>query len=98
MNRIYDLIQYSTGGIISKVIVKSEKINITLFCMAADTDIGSHTSTKEGTVYVIEGKGIFVLEGRNIEMQKGVLIHMKANQQHSIQAEKDTSFLLTLVG
>jgi nitric oxide dioxygenase len=51
------LIDYSSGGIISKVVVRSSALNITLFCMARGTDIEEHTSTKEGTVHVLEGEG-----------------------------------------
>lgn len=66
--------------------------------MAAETDISEHTSTREGTVYVVEGDGIFTLAGKQIAMKPSMLIHMKADQPHSISAEKDTSFLLTLIG
>jgi quercetin dioxygenase-like cupin family protein len=91
------LITYSKGGITSKVILKSSKLNITLFCMAAGTEMSEHTSTREGTVYVIEGDGIFMLENNSIPMKQDVLIHMKANQAHSLSAKKNTSFLLTLI-
>ncbi|MEK6946291.1 MAG: cupin domain-containing protein [Nanoarchaeota archaeon] len=93
-----DSISYPDGGVISKVIVKSERLNVTLFSMAAGTEIGEHTSTKEGTVYVIEGDGVFTLANESIVMKASVLIHMIANQPHSIAANKNTSFLLTLIG
>jgi quercetin dioxygenase-like cupin family protein len=93
---IYDLISYAPGGVTSKVIVKTEGLNVTLFCMAASTDISEHTSTREGTVHVLEGEGTFTLEGEAIPMKPGVLIHMRRGQPHSIAAKKETSFLLTL--
>jgi quercetin dioxygenase-like cupin family protein len=91
-----DLISYSPGGVMSKVIVKSDKLNVTLFCMAAGTDISEHTSTREGTVHVLEGEGTFTLDGEANHMKPGVLIHMRRGQPHSIAVKKDTSFLLTL--
>lgn len=90
------MISYSKGGVTSKVIIKSDVLNVTLFCMAAGTDISEHTSTKEGTVHVLEGKGIFTLTGTNIKMKPGVLFHMSASMPHSIAAYENTSFLLTL--
>jgi nitric oxide dioxygenase len=92
-----NLIAYSEKGIVSKVIIKSEKINVSLFCMAKGTDISEHTSTREGTVYVIEGEGIFNLKKDSILMKEGILIHMKANEPHSIVAKQNTSFLLTII-
>ena len=91
-----EMIEYPKEGIFSKVLVKSEKQNVTLFCMAKGTDMGEHTSTKEGIVYVLEGKGIFNLEGENIQMLPGVFIQMKKNAVHSLKAKENTSFVLFL--
>ena len=91
-----DKIDYSESGVLSKVISKTEKNNLKLFCMAAGTDITEHTSTKSGFVYVIEGEGVFVLEGEEISMSAGVIIFMDANAKHSLKAEENTSFLLSL--
>ena len=64
--------------------------------MSSGTDINTHTSTKEGFVYVIEGKGTFNLEGEKIEMKPGVFIPMDSNAKHSLKAEDNTSFILSL--
>ncbi len=92
------LISYSEGGITSKVIVKTGTMNVTLFCMAAGTELSEHTSTKEGLVYVLEGKGTFTLEGKPLQMLPEVLIHMKSGAVHSLEVQEDTSFLLVLGG
>ncbi|MCA1803568.1 MAG: cupin domain-containing protein [Rhodothermaceae bacterium] len=91
-----ELISYSESGILSKVIVKNEKMNITLFSMAAGTEISGHTSTKSGFVYVIEGDGQFNLEGKEIVMSAGTFIYMDANAVHSLKAKENTSFVLVL--
>lgn len=91
-----NLIEYPKGGILSKAILKTERINLTLFCLAQGTEISEHTSTKEGFVYVLEGKGIFNLEDQNIEMRDGVFIAMNKNAPHALKAKKNTAFLLAL--
>jgi len=93
---IKNLIAYSEKGIVSKEIIKTDKIDATLFCMARNTAISEHTSTKEGIVYVLEGQGVFTLEGEDIAMEPGVIISMKNNAVHSIKAEENTSFILIL--
>ncbi|MBU1202199.1 MAG: cupin domain-containing protein [Nanoarchaeota archaeon] len=90
------LIDYSKGGILSKEIIRKENLDVTLFCMAKGTSISEHTSTKEGFVYVLEGKGVFRLEGKDIIMKEGVLINLEKNAKHSLKAENDTSFILSL--
>jgi quercetin dioxygenase-like cupin family protein len=64
--------------------------------MAKGTEISEHTSTKQGFVYVVEGKGIFNLGGENIIMSPGVFIYLKENAVHSLKAEENTSFILVL--
>ena len=97
MNKnINELIEYPKEGVLSKELIKTKKVNISLFCMAKGTDISEHTSTKEGFIYVLEGDGIFNLEGKDIIMTKGVIIFMKENAVHSLRANKNTSFILSL--
>ena len=93
---IRKMIGYSEQGILSKDILKNNKLNVSLFCMAKGTEISEHTSTKQGFVYVIEGKGVFNLEGENIEMKPSVLIFMEENAVHSLKADENTAFLLFL--
>ncbi|MEN7982459.1 MAG: cupin domain-containing protein [Nanoarchaeota archaeon] len=94
---IKEMIEYPSQGVLSKEIVKNDKLNVSLFCMAKETDISNHTSTMAGTVQVIEGDGIFNLEGEDIEMKPGVFIFMKENAVHALKANKNTTFVLTLV-
>lgn len=94
---IKKLIGYSEGEIRSNVLVKNNKLEVTLFCMAKDTEIGEHTSTKQGLVYVVEGQGVFNLEGEEIPMREGTFIQMDENAVHSLKVEENTSFILTLV-
>ena len=95
--KLKDLIDYSKDGILSKKLIKNENIDVTLFCMAGGTELSEHTSTKEGFIYVVEGNGIFNLEGKKIEMIPGVFISMKKNAVHSLKAEENTSFILSLI-
>jgi len=94
---IQEMIEYPEEGIISKKIIKTEKLDSTLFCMAKSMEISNHTTAKEGFVYVIEGKGIFNLKGNEIKMLPGILIPLDKGVLHSLKAEENTSFLLNLV-
>ena len=98
MDRIInDLIAYTEGGIMSKTVEKTEKIDVTLFCMAKGTEISEHTSRKQGFVYVVEGNGIFNLEGKDITMSPGTFIYLTENAVHWLKANENTSFILALV-
>ncbi len=95
--QIKELIEYPKKGILSKSIVGNNKLDVTLFCMAAGTEMSEHTSVKQGFVYVIEGDGVFNLEGKAIKMSPGAFIYMNENAVHSLKANENTSFILALV-
>src|SRR5512142_192942 len=88
-HHLRDMIAYTPGSIVSKVLEK-ERFNITLFCMAAGTDISEHTASKPATVHVIEGKGTFTLDGKKIAMNPGTLIVMGAGAKHALEAQENT--------
>ncbi len=91
-----DLIEYPKNGILSKVILKDNNAQNTLFCLAAGTEIEEHTSTRNATITVIEGKGNLILAGNNIILTPGVFVFMPANAPHGLQAEDKLAFILTL--
>jgi quercetin dioxygenase-like cupin family protein len=91
-----DRIEYPQEGILSKVPLKDQNCQYTLFCLAAETEISEHTSTRNATVNVLAGKGILTLEGKEIALSPGVFVFMKANAPHALKAEENLAFLLTL--
>lgn len=94
---LIESINYSDGAILSKVISKSGPLDITLFSMAKGTELSEHTSTKPASIYIIEGTGLFKLAGQKIKMLPGVLITMEKDTVHSLKAEENTSFILSLL-
>jgi nitric oxide dioxygenase len=93
---LQDLIEYPTQGILSKVLLKDNNSQYTLFCLAKGTEIEEHTSTRNAVVTVIEGKGILTLDGKEITLNPGVFVFMPANAPHALQAKENLAFLLTL--
>lgn len=91
-----DLIQFPKEGIFSKVISKTENADTTLMCLAAETYIDEHTSTKDGVVYVLQGTGTFTLFDKKIEMKPGIFIFMPKNAPHSLKANENVAILLVL--
>ncbi|MGC9528221.1 MAG: cupin domain-containing protein [Limnospira sp.] len=89
-------IQYASEGIVSRVLLKDENCQYTLFCLAAGTEISEHTSSRNATVNVLEGRGILTLEGKDIALEPGVFVFMKANAPHALKTEENLAFLLTL--
>jgi quercetin dioxygenase-like cupin family protein len=96
VTRLQDKIAYAQTGVLSQVLLKVPHCQYTLICLAARTDIVEHTSTRNGVVQVIAGKGTLTLEGRDINLEPGVFVFMPANAPHALKAEENLVFLITL--
>ena len=89
-------LRYPESGVLSKVIWKNEICQYSLFCLAANTEISEHTSTRNATVQVLVGTGTLTLNGETIALVPGVFIFMAANAPHALAATSDLAFVLTL--
>ena len=94
--RLQEHIEYPKAGVLSKALLQDKTCQYTLFCLAADTEISEHTSTRNAVVQGIEGTGILTLEGKDISLEPGVFIIMPAHAPHALKAISNLSFLLTL--
>lgn len=94
--QLREQIEYPHEGVLSKVLMKDEACQYSLFCLAAATEISEHTSTRNATVNVLEGRGKLTLEGKEIALEPGIFIFMPANAPHALKAEENLAFLLTL--
>jgi nitric oxide dioxygenase len=95
---LFKMTRFSREGVLSKVLAKGKVSNYTLMCLAKGTDISEHTSTREGSITVLKGKGTFVLNNKKIKMKPGVFIFMPKNAPHSLTADENLAFLLSLSG
>ncbi len=93
-----ELMEFPKEGIFSTVLAKGDMSNHTLMCLKKGADISEHTSTREGIVICLKGKGIFILSGKPIRMKPGVFIFMPKNAPHSLRADEDLAILLSLSG
>ena len=94
--QLKDHLTYPESGVLSKVIWKDEVCQYSLFCLAANTEISEHTSTRNATVQVVEGTGSLTLNGETIALAPGVFIFMAANAPHALTAAANLAFVLTL--
>ncbi len=90
------LMKFPKKGIFSMVVSKGKNHNHTLMCLSKGTDIDTHTSTKQGMIIILKGKGEFLLYNERIKMKKGIVINMPKNAPHSLRAEENLAMILCL--
>jgi quercetin dioxygenase-like cupin family protein len=91
-----DQIEYPEAGILSKVLLKDNCCQYTLFCLAAGTEISEHTTTRNATVHVLAGQGELTFEGQVIILEPGTFVVIPAHAPHALNAAKNLAFLLIL--
>ena len=91
-----DSIEYRQNGFFNKILFKDNNAQYTLLCLAKDREIKEHTSNRNATITVIEGKGTLTLEGKKINLAPGVFVFIPANALHAVQAQENLSFMLAL--
>jgi quercetin dioxygenase-like cupin family protein len=92
-----DKIQYAEGSVVSKIIIRNEKGNITLFAFDQGEFLSEHTAPFDAIVQVIDGTGQVVINGQQYELQTGESIIMPANIPHAVHAPERFKMLLTMI-
>jgi len=92
-----DLIQYQSGSIVSKVIVKQKGGNVTLFAFDEGQELSEHTAPFDALVQVLDGSARITIAGQPFEVAKNESILMPANVPHALKATKAFTMLLTMV-
>lgn len=93
---LQDLIEYPTSGIFSKILIKDNNSQSSLFCLTAGTEIDEHASSRNAFVTVLEGRGNLILDQKDIALASGVFAFIPANAPHVLQAQENLAFILTL--
>lgn len=92
-----DQVLIQEGQVVSKTLAQNESISITLFAFSKGEEIGTHDSSGDAMVTVLEGEGQFTIDGVNHLCHAGETIIMPAKKPHAVYAKEDFKMLLTVV-
>jgi len=92
-----DKVDYSSGGIVSKQVIKTEKGNVSLFAFDKGEGLSEHTAPFDAMVQLIEGKAKITIGGVDYELSEGNTIIMPANISHAVFALEKFKMVLTMI-
>ena len=95
--RLADLVEYQTGSIVSRQIVKTGSGSVTLFAFGAGEGLSEHTTPFDALVQVIDGKAKVTVGGETSVVGKGEVLLMPADIPHAVEAEQQFKMLLVMV-
>lgn len=91
------LVEYQSGSIVSREIVKKNTGKVTLFAFDAEEGLSEHTSPFDALAQILEGEAEITIAGKPNRVTEGELILMPANQPHALKALKRFKMLLTMI-
>jgi len=92
-----DSVEYASGGILSKTVLKKETGNISLFSFAKDEALSEHTAPFDAMIQVVDGKGEIIIGGKSFILEAGQTIIMPANISHAVKAVERFKMVLTMI-
>ncbi len=90
-------VQYAEGSVVSKIIIRNEKGNVTLFAFDKGEFLSEHTAPFDAIVQILDGIGEVVIDGKPFELNVGDSIIMPANVRHAVNATERFKMLLTMI-
>ncbi len=85
------------GQVVSKTLAQNPTVSMTLFAFDAGEEIGTHDSTGDAFVTVLEGTGLFTVNGVEHTVQAGEALVMPATLPHAVAAPVPFKMLLVVV-
>ncbi len=95
--RLEDLVEYSDGSVVSRLIAKTKTATVTLFSFDAGQALSEHSAPFDAIVQVLDGEVELVIGGKSIISKKGELVIMPANIPHAVNAVARFKMLLTML-
>ncbi len=92
-----DSVEYASGGILSKTVLKKETGNISLFSFAKGEALSEHTAHFDAMIQVVDGKGEIIIGGKSFILEAGQSIIMPADIPHAVNAIERFKMVLTMI-
>jgi quercetin dioxygenase-like cupin family protein len=95
--KIAELVDYQDGSVVSRIIVKAETGNVTLFAFDAGQELSEHTAPFDALVHVLDGDVEITISGKPFRLKTGDGIVMPAGEPHAVKAVTRFKMLLTMI-
>ncbi|PJI10391.1 MULTISPECIES: cupin domain-containing protein [Clostridium] len=91
-------VNYAEGQVVSKTLVQTENVSMTLFSFDKGEEISSHSASGDALVYVIEGEAaVTVGDNKSTAVKEGNFIVMPSNVPHALVATQRFKMMLIVV-
>lgn len=97
VEKLIDLVDYQSGSVVSKQIIRKETGNVTLFAFDEGEGLSEHTAPYTALVYLLEGEAEVIISKETYHLKNGDMIIMPANEPHALKAFTRFKMLLVMI-
>ena len=90
------LVNYQEGSVVSRVVLKREKGNVSIFAFDEGQGLSEHTSPFDALVQAVEGEAEITGAGKPIAVKTGVVL-LPAEKPHAVKATTRFKMVLTMM-
>lgn len=95
--KLSDLVDYQSGSVVSREIIKKKTGTLTLFAFDEGQGLSEHTTPFDALVYILDGEAEITISGKPHRLKAGEMIIMPANEPHALHAVKRYKMLLVMI-
>ena len=97
VQKMTSLVDYQTGGVVSRTLLKGENGSVTVFAFDRSQSLSEHTVPYDALVHLLEGTAEIRISGVSYELKKGETIILPANQPHEVRAVERFKMALAMI-
>jgi quercetin dioxygenase-like cupin family protein len=92
-----NLIDYQSGAVVSRTIIKKTGGTVTLFAFDKSEGLSEHTAPFDAMAYIADGEAEIKISGKENILKAGEMIVMPAGEPHSVKALTRFKMLLVMI-
>ena len=97
VNNLLTQLNYQEDSIVSKILLKKETGNVTLFAFDSGQELTEHTSLFDALVQCLEGKINIKAGGENFTVSSGEMLKLPAKIPHALNAVERSKMMLIML-
>lgn len=94
---VSETVSYADGSVVSKIILRNDKGNITLFAFDKGEGLSEHTASFDAIVEMLDGTAEIIINSVSHILKQGEAIIMPANIPHALNAIEKFKMMLIMV-
>lgn len=95
--KLIDLVDYQSGSVVSRTIIKKPTGTVTLFAFDQGQGLSEHTAPFDALVNILDGEAEITIDGKPSHLKKEEAIIMSANKPHALKALKKFKMALIMI-